>query len=231
VLVLGLTTATPLGGVALVEDDRVIGAGRWRSPRSHGPRLWAVLNEVLGGAGLTLDRIDLIAVCVGPGSFTGLRVGLAAAQGLALALGRPVIGLDSLWLLAAGLPWARRPVRPVVDVRRGLVATALFDTSTGRPRRLEAMESLTPAEIVARAVEPVILVGDGLAVYADQWPAGDDRLELTPAVGHDLRPEAVAWHGREGHLAGRSGPPQSLRPVYARPPDALAARSGITCGA
>lgn len=224
-LVLGLTTATPLGGVALVEDDRVIGAGRWRSPRSHGPRLWTILDEVLDGAGLTLDRIDLIAVCVGPGSFTGLRVGLAAAQGLALALDRPVIGLDSLYLLAAGLPWARLPVRPVVDVRRGMVATALFDTSTGRPRMLTAMESLAPAEIVARAVEPTILVGDGLAVYADQWPPDDDRLRLTSAVGHDLQPEAVAWHGRAEHLAGQSGPPESLRPVYARPPDALAART------
>jgi tRNA threonylcarbamoyladenosine biosynthesis protein TsaB len=227
-LVLGLTTATPLGGVALIEDDRAIGVRCWRAPRSHGPQLWAALGQVLGDAGLTPAGIDLIAVCVGPGSFTGLRVGLAAAQGMALAAGRPVIGLDSLFLLAAGLPWADRAVRPVVDVRRGQVATALFDTSSGRPRMIEAMEALTPAEIAGRAGDQAILVGDGLAVYEGQWPIDDDRLRPAPAGVNHLRPEMVAWHGQKGHLAGQSGSPQSLRPVYARPPDIALPRTQTT---
>lgn len=220
-LVLGLSTATPLGGVALVEDDRVVDVRCWRAPRSHGQYLWAALASVLDRAGRTPREVDLVAACVGPGSFTGLRVGLAAAQGLALAADRPVVGLDSLFLLAAGLPWSRHPVRPVVDVRRGQVATALLNTSSGRPELRGPMESLTPDQVVARLDGPTILVGNGLRVYAEQWPAADDRLRYAPPDLDHPRPETVALWGRAEHLAGKSGPPEALRPIYARPPNAV----------
>ncbi|MBU0516313.1 MAG: tRNA (adenosine(37)-N6)-threonylcarbamoyltransferase complex dimerization subunit type 1 TsaB [Proteobacteria bacterium] len=220
-LVLGLSTATPLGGVALIEDEVVLEARRWRAPRSHGRYLWPALQEVLNQAGRTPREVDLVAACVGPGSFTGLRVGLAAAQGMALAAGRPAIGLDSLFLLAGELPWSRHPVRPVVDVRRGQVATALYDTLSGRPEPRGQMESLTPAQVVERLDGPTILVGNGLRVYAGQWPIGDDRIRHAPPDLDHPRPEAVALWGRADHLAGKSGPPEALRPIYARPPNAV----------
>lgn len=220
-LVLGLSTATPLGGVALIEDERVIGVRCWRAPRSHGQYLWPAIESVLDRGGRTAREVDLFAACVGPGSFTGLRVGLAAAQGMALAGGRPAVGQDSLFLLAAGLPWSRHPVRPVVDVRRGQVATALFDTSSGRPEPRGKMESLTPAQVLDRLDGPTILVGNGLRVYAEQWPAPDDRIRHAPPDLDHPRPEAVALWGRIDHLAGKSGPPEVLKPIYARPPNAV----------
>ena len=219
--VLGLSTATPLGGVAVVDGAGLLAARHFRAPTSATRVLWPAIEGVLAGAGLDVGDLDGIAVCVGPGTFTGLRVGLAAGMGLSLAAGLPMVGVSSLSALAAGVPYCSWPVRPVVDVRQGQVATARFDTRDGRPVQRGDIESLTPAQVIDLLDGPTVLVGNGVEVYGLQWRDDSDNIRLCPAEVNHLRAEAVAFEGERLLEAGMGGPAESVRPIYARPPNIM----------
>lgn len=210
--ILAIDTALDLCSVAFVTA-----AGRGPAlseplARGHAERLFAMVEAVLAEDGATLEDADRIAVTIGPGSFTGIRIGLAAARGFALALGRPVIGVDTLEALAASA--AERPSGPVfaaIDARKGEVYAAVHHRGT---------EVVAPfAADVAAALDRVphdcgLVIGSGAPLLAHAATVAGRRLPpLEPLAGPDIRKVAAIAAAR----APAARPPA---PLYLRAPDA-----------
>jgi tRNA threonylcarbamoyladenosine biosynthesis protein TsaB len=192
-LILAFDTATPEASVALVRGGELLGE---RS--SQAVRVLADADALLRAADLGPSALDAIAVGVGPGSFTGLRIGLAAARGLALALELPVAGVSTLDALAAGLPGAV----PVLDARRQEVFAALADGPA----------VMAPGEL---ALPPgTVCIGDGAVRYRLQLE--EAGLLVPPDDATEHRPRA-RFHAALAHDFGSA---DEVEPVYLRVPDA-----------
>jgi len=204
-IVLGLDTCLTACSVAVRDGERVIAHASEVMARGHQERLAPMAQRVMAEAGLPFTRLERIGVTVGPGSFTGLRVGLAFAKGLASALGVPLAGVGALEALAAE---AEGLVFAAVDARRDQVYLQAFEA--GRP--LMAPDALDLGTAAARVAEvaggrPLTLVGSGAPLLASFAPHA--RL-LTPE-GCDARQVARLAAARD---------PVAPRPLYLRAPDA-----------
>ena len=192
-LTLAFDTATGVATSALVRDGNVLGERTGRAVE-----VLADADELLRSAACTPRDLDLLAVGVGPGSFTGLRIGLAAARGLALAVDLPVAGVSTLSALAAGAPGAV----PVIDARRG----EIFVLAAGDVR------CLAPAELGVEAGRAY--VGDGAVRYRETIEAAGG---VVPADDSELHLPRARFHA---DLAGEGGSADDVEPVYLRAPDA-----------
>jgi tRNA threonylcarbamoyladenosine biosynthesis protein TsaB len=207
-IVLALDTALESCSAAVTDDGRTLAARSEAMARGHQERLGPLVREVMAEAGVPFSALDRVGVTIGPGSFTGLRVGLAFAKGLGFALERPVVGVGTLHALAASVQGDL--VAAVVDARRGQFWVQMF--AAGQP--LMAPDALDPAEAAARLAElvgaaPCTLVGSGAAELAPVIPGArrDPRLAPDPAAIARLTAAAPR----------PSAPP---RPLYLRAPDA-----------
>ena len=192
-MILAFDTATDVATSALVRDGEVLG-----ERASRAVRILDDIDALLGEAGLTRDDVDRLVVGRGPGSYTGLRMGLITARTLSFALGVPLAGVSTLAALAAGRPGAV----PVIDGRRGEVFTLL----AGEPRVLR------PNEL---NVEPGgVYVGDGAVRYRDVLERAGG--EVPP----DGDPVHIPWARHHAALAADFGPADGVEPIYLRVPDA-----------
>ena len=221
-IALAIETASLDVGVALADETGPLVVLATRAGRRHAETLHPLVEEACGLAGVTLGDVGGVAVDVGPGLFTGIRVGLAAAKGFAVALGVPLVGLTSLEILHAAMTAASNGtavVAPMVDLRRGEVAWAL-----GRPGEALSEPRLSPAGEAASALaalaaggESVIVGGDGARRYSGLF---DPRVavagpELAAPPVASLSVRAVA-----SLEAGKASLPMEVQPVYLREPDA-----------
>jgi tRNA threonylcarbamoyladenosine biosynthesis protein TsaB len=204
-IVLALDTCLTACSVAVLDGERVMAAASEPMARGHQERLAPLAQAVMAQAGIGFDKLDRIGVTVGPGSFTGLRVGIAFAKGLAQALSVPLVGVGTLEALAAG---ERGLAFAVLDARRDQLYLQAFEAG----RALMGPDVL-PVEIAAaRLVEigqgrPVTLIGSGAPLLAGVFP----EARVVPAEGAD--PVQVA------RLAAARAP-TPVRPLYLRAPDA-----------
>ncbi len=205
-IVLGLDTALAACSVAVTRDGAVLAAVSEPMMRGHQERLAPLVQEVMAAAGLPFLALDRVGVTVGPGSFTGLRVGLAFAKGLGLALGKPCIGAGTLEALAASDPGPGLTVA-VIDAKRGQVYLQAFEG--GAP--VMAPDALPVEVAAARLAElwkggALRLIGPGAPLLADAAPGAEvfERAAPDPAAICAL-------------ATGRSTP---ARPLYLRAPDA-----------
>jgi len=227
VLILSLDTTTRAGSAAVLRDDTVLAVIEGDASRTHGERLPAELEDVLRAAGVQLANIDVLTVARGPGAFTGLRIGLAAMQGVAMVTGRPVIGVSALEALATAAfeqqVVAHARIGVWMDAARGEIFAAAYDAS-GEPGGVPALVSLTDAEVdapeavwarwqqIPHASASWTFAGDGAARYASVL--GEARVEPSPPLA-----PSIARLGRR--LAGHgSHAPHDLQPLYVRRPDA-----------
>jgi tRNA threonylcarbamoyladenosine biosynthesis protein TsaB len=229
VRLLALDTSTLTGAVALLDGGAVVAESRVNVAVTHGERLMAAIDGVLRAARWQLADVAAFAVAVGPGSFTGLRIGLSTVKGLALATGKPVAGVPTLDALAWTLPFCAYPVCPVLDARKDEVYTALFRTLEGRLEPIAPARAVAPAtlaEDLRRGTEgPLVFLGDGVApfarVFTDVLGA---RAHLAPA---GLRLPSAITVGELGQRAlarGEASDPAGLVPLYLRPSEAELAR-------
>ncbi len=128
--ILALDTATETGGVALLEGEVLRAQAQIRVAKTHANRLWATIFFLLEQAGWGLDDIDLWVVTTGPGSFTGLRIGIATIKGLALATRKPVMGVSTLEALAFSFPYCPYLICPLIDARQKEVFCAFFQVNS-----------------------------------------------------------------------------------------------------
>ena len=217
---LGFDTATTACSAALWAGAEVIAHRRIEAGGRHAEALVPMLCEVVADGGTTLAAVDRFAVTVGPGSFTGIRIGLAAARGLALALQRPLIGLSTLEVLAAGVPVDERDgsVLAALDAGRGRLYAQLFDRSLRALSEPEALAAEALPELVAAAKgSPLVVVGTGHEVaLAALAPA----IEARPATGSPTPDTRVlvrcAAARAETEAQAQGSVAASVRPLYLR---------------
>jgi tRNA threonylcarbamoyladenosine biosynthesis protein TsaB len=181
---------------------------------THSERLLPAIDHLLGNAGMAPGDLEGLAVAVGPGSFTGLRIGLSTVKGLALALGIPVAAVPTLDAMAASLPYAMFPVCPVLDARKGEVYCSLYRWREDRMQREWDYLALPPADLVRRLSEPVIVLGDGARAVSSA------HARFAPPPRALPSPSTVGWLGLERLRAGASVAVPDLLPIYLRPSEA-----------
>ena len=217
VITLVLETATTAAAVAVLDDAEILAERVASDDRHHTESLLPAAAELLGSHGLSVNRVGRVVVDVGPGLYTGLRVGLATARSLASARGIGLIGLTSLEILAADPRVAQHDrVTAIVDARRGEVFAQCFEIVGSRPTAAGEPMVLRPEALAERLAERDVLVGDGAVRYADVLGAqGATIVDLTmPSPGVAGRLAAVA--------AIPPSDPHGVVPLYLRDPDAVA---------
>jgi tRNA threonylcarbamoyladenosine biosynthesis protein TsaB len=224
---LGVESATLSGGVALLDGDRLLGEIILNIAITHSERLMAAVDRLLADCGLAPADLDGLAVSVGPGSFTGLRVGIATVKGLAMALDLPVAAVPTLDALASRLPFADAPVCPMLDARKGEVYLSLYRWCPDGMARVWDYLALPPEMAAARLEAPVILLGDGIEAcrpWLDRLGAG---ARVAPSAQRLPSAAVVAELGRAALAAGDGVSAEALAPLYLRPSEAeLKARRG-----
>ncbi|HEX5211944.1 MAG TPA: tRNA (adenosine(37)-N6)-threonylcarbamoyltransferase complex dimerization subunit type 1 TsaB [Pseudolabrys sp.] len=214
--VLAIDTALEACSAAVLDTEQPAAAVHESLPmlRGHAEALMPLIARVMERSGLEFAALDRIAVTTGPGSFTGLRVGLAAARGIALSAGKPAIGLTTLAAYATPLVAAdaRRSVVAAIDARHDQVYIQVFGPG-GRTIVPARIAPLREALRVSTTGAPAV-IGTGARLLADAWPAGEQPPSLVDA----RRAPDIEWVARLGAAADDTGAPP--KPLYLRPPDA-----------
>ena len=214
---LALDTSTRAGSVALMDGGRAVSAYTFDVSATHSEMLLPVIDRCLAEAGWRIADLDLIACAKGPGGFTGLRIGLATAKGIAFAGGRPLIGVNSLEATALPLAFGTTPICPLLDARKRQVFAALYlPDGRGGLRRERAEVSVAAADWARTIAGDCLFVGDGAELYADAIRAAKPDAILVPAAWCPARATVVGWLGERAFAAGERG----LAANYVRPPDA-----------
>jgi tRNA threonylcarbamoyladenosine biosynthesis protein TsaB len=225
--VLAIETATLAGSAALLEGGRLVGQSLLDVALTHSERLMAMIDRLLEDCRWTLAGLHGIAVSIGPGSFTGLRVGAATAKGLALALGVPVAPVPTLDALAAHLPFADAPVCPLLDARKGEVYCALYRARGAAMERESEYLALPPRAAAERLEAPVIVLGSGVPACLPHLRRLGPGLRIAPAVQSVPSAALVGQLGHAMLAAGDGIDGAALAPLYLRPSEAeLKARRG-----
>ena len=216
-LILAIDTALDACAACVLDTDaaRVIAQESQAMKRGHAEALMPLIGRVIKESGVAFAALDRIAVTTGPGSFTGLRVGLSAARGIALAANKPVVGLSTLTAYAAPVVGqnAAQPVLSAIDARHDQVYFQVVSGDGGslmRPRVAPIEEALGAAQFGA-----VHLVGNAAKILADRWPAQAPPPPFT--VDPQPAPD-IAWVGWLGAAVSPNTAP--ARPFYLRAPDA-----------
>jgi len=229
-MILGLDTALSGCSAALVSEDGEVHAMRFELiARGHAERLVPMVGEMLAEAGAEPDRISAVAVAAGPGSFTGIRVGLAAARAFALAWGLPCHGVSSLAVLALAALGENReaigtaPFLAAIDASRGQVYAQLFQSAGETLEPVTAPAALSPDEAARLAAEYSCAVAAGsgaklvhdasagtVAALAPEWTDAAHVARLSRMAGFGLPPQALYVRPHDARLPGGVTPPLSL---------------------
>ncbi len=222
--VLGLDTTTRAGSVAILSDGVVRVSHAGDAEQSHAERLPGDILRALDAAGLRPADIDVWAVAPGPGSFTGLRIGIAAVQGFAFVTGARVVAVSALEALAVSAAHDFGPgtlVGAWMDAHRGDVFSALYRVRDGSGvEEVEAASAEKPASVLARWRQdevPAAVIGDGALLYQSLAPAASvlGSPDLAPIIARVAHERA-----RAGQTVGAAG----IQPLYVRRPDVEIAR-------
>jgi tRNA threonylcarbamoyladenosine biosynthesis protein TsaB len=221
-LILGIESAGSQVGCAIGGHEGVLASAHAGKGRRHAENLAPQIDFVRGQAGIELSDLGAVAVDVGPGLFTGLRVGIATAVVMSHALGVPVIPVTSHDLMAFPARWSSRLIVTALDARRGELFTALFRKVPGGIQRVREVNVCTPDDLAAElevADEPALLVGDGALRYADTF---HDIRRIEMAEQGLAQPSARSLVQLAHARAMREEFVQSweVEPVYLRKPDA-----------
>lgn len=213
--ILAVDTAGKTAGVALLRDGRLVYEVYFDGGLTHSETLLPLIDSCLKLCGLTCADIDLFGVNAGPGSFTGLRIGLAAVKGLAFPRHTPCAPVSTLEALAAGHP-GEGTVLCALDARRGQVYSAAFDLAThARLLDDDARAAASLADFVKSCKKPLFFVGDGAYLCYNIYSEADGVLPVPPAL-RGGRAVGVALAAQRMAEAGLTVPPEALLPDYHR---------------
>jgi tRNA threonylcarbamoyladenosine biosynthesis protein TsaB len=202
-LTLAVDTASEIGSIALAEDERILGQVRLESPGGFGQTLFGELEALLARCQVPLADVDLYAAGCGPGSFTGVRIGLAAVKGLAEVSAKPAMGISNLAALAACGSGALRA--PVIDARRGEVFAAVFDAAG--------------AEVIPAAVLPLRDFTVQVAERPVEWITTGFETGMPATVVSPELAGVMAKLARERLRSGGACDPAAIEAEYVRRPD------------
>ncbi len=220
--ILAIDTSTTSGSVAILRDGRIAAEWTLQSAQTHNRRLLKTVDTLLREAGWTLKMVDVYAVTTGPGSFTGIRIGLTAAKTLAWTMKKPLVGIATLDVLAAPLRFTSLQVCTMLDARKKEVYFALYRSNPeGTMRRLLPYRVSQPSGVAELIDKPTLFCGDGWLVYRDLFRErlGDLAVEA-PAPFHVVRAASLGELGEKRLKSGQSNDPITIMPLYVRPSEA-----------
>lgn len=214
-LILSFESSAKAASVALCRDGELVAQYSQCTTLTHSRTLLPMAEDLLKHTGLTLSDVDAIACAHGPGSFTGIRIGVSTVKGLAWAANKPCIGVSTLEAMAWHGISAGGIVCPVMDARRSQVYNALFKIENGVPVRLTEDRAISLSDLLAEVRllgEPVLLVGDGYEVASAAFTAEGVSFRSVPS---NLRMQS-AWGVAMAARSKDPGNADSLMPVYLR---------------
>ncbi|MDH3942476.1 MAG: tRNA (adenosine(37)-N6)-threonylcarbamoyltransferase complex dimerization subunit type 1 TsaB [Anaerolineae bacterium] len=222
-MLLAIDTSTQKIGLALYDGVQVRHEAVWPSPNHHTVELSPAIQSALDGAGLTVDDLQAVCVATGPGSYTGLRIGMAAAKGLALACSLPIVGVPTFDVLVAAQTPQDMALAAVLEAGRGRLAVGWYESKNGAWKQKKDAEVLTPQEFSKRIRQPTLICGE-LSEDVRRL-LGRKRVNVTLASPAESfrRPGYLAELGWQRWQAGEVDDPYTLAPTYLHAGEAIPA--------
>lgn len=214
--ILAIDTSTLAGSIALLEDEKIIAELTLSLGRKHTERLLPELDWLFKRLSLTPEAIEGIAVGIGPGSFTGVRVGLATAKGLALSLSVPLVGISSLDALAEAVRFYPGPILALLDARKGEVFARFYQGGTNF-HSLSEHFIISPEHLLPRLLPNLLGVGEGFRAYQDFFQS---RVIFAGGEFEYPRASFIGKLGWERLKRKEEDKLEQLVPIYLRPSDA-----------
>jgi tRNA threonylcarbamoyladenosine biosynthesis protein TsaB len=221
-IILAIDTSTPTGSVAVLKGDTVLAEVAVTSQQTHAKRLVSALDATLGMTDLTIGECEGFAVTTGPGSFTGLRIGVSTVKGLGFATKKPVTGVSTLDALVYQLPSYPHLVCPMLDARKGQVYAALYEC-IGHMKWKTVIEdcAIEPQQWLRQIRDVCLFLGDGASAYSAliRETLGD-LAYFAPEYLNRVRASVVGYIGMKQILDGQIAAVDRLVPHYIRKSDA-----------
>lgn len=220
--VLGIDTSTSCGSVGLIDDESIISEYLLNIPVTHSERLLGAIELILKEARFAIGDLDGWALSLGPGSFTGLRIGVSTVKGLAFATQKPVAGVSTLDVLAHQISPTPYLICPILDARKGEVYTAFYRYEEGNDlKRQSAYQAIKPEELIKKIQERTIFIGDGVRTYGEYLRNSLASLAISPPPPLNLpHGSVVAKLGLEILRKGECLDLATFTPLYVRPSEA-----------
>ena len=220
--ILAVDVSTSSGSVALLDEMELKAEWSLHSARTHNRRLLKTIDLLLHQVNWTVQDVDGFAVTLGPGSFTGIRIGISTVKTLAWVLQKPYVGIPTLDALAAPLGFAALPVCTLLDARKKELYVAFYQPDgNGTCRRSSPYLVKSPEHVLREIQETTLFCGDGWLLHRDWFLSnlGDQAVELPPPF-HTIRASFVAGLARQRFLQGAGDDPMSSVPIYVRASEA-----------
>ncbi len=222
--VLGIETSGNIGGVAVCKDSHIIIAKDLGAGMQHGKELVPTIKGIFKEISWTPNDIDLIAVDVGPGSYTGLRVGVTCAKTLAYALNKPVIGVPVFDIIAENYPMNSTPICPILDAKRNHVYACIYKLESAQRKKVTEFMVIQPEKLLSILPRPVIVFGDGVLPYKNVFQQKDifidEEEKAVPSAKN------VALLGEKKYESGERCEMSKLLPLYLRRVEAIEKQEG-----
>lgn len=218
-IIIGLETSSPAASVAIAQNHHILADATLQSGAVYAEQLPGLLERTLAEAEITMQDVDGFAISIGPGSYTGLRVGLSLVKGLAFSTGKPMAAVPTLDAVAYNLPYCRYPLHVLLDARRGQVYAARYDMTDGQLKRTSVFQASAIEALISEVHEPVVFAGSGAEAYRDQLyeSLGDNAHFLPPGVAR-LHASSIVCMGTHALQQGEHASLYDLEPLYLRRP-------------
>ena len=220
--ILAIETSTMLGGIAIMgESEGLIFESRLNVKTAHSERLMTEIDHALKQGGMNISEIDVFGIAIGPGSFTGLRIGLSTVKGFSYATGKPVVSVPTLEAFAWNFPYSPYPVCTMFDARKKEVYAAVFRWGEVGFERIVDETSVKVSEMVKSLEGQVLFAGEGALLYREVITDILGDRAIFPPLHHMVpSPSNVAHLGLKKALRGEFSEPVGLVPLYLRKSEA-----------
>ena len=223
--VLGIETSGNVGGAAVCKDKHIILAKELGTGMQHGKELVPTIKHIFQEIGWIPKDIDLIAVDVGPGSYTGLRIGVTCAKTLAYALNKPVIGVPIFDIIAENYTMNSIPICPILDAKRNQVYACIYKLESAQRKKITEFMVIQPDKLLSILPRPVVIFGDGITPYKEIFQQKDIFIEAEEQA--IPRAKNVALLGEKMYESGQRCEIDKLLPLYLRRAEAIEKREGM----
>lgn len=229
--ILSVDTSTATCSVGVADGDKLLAESVNSNGQTHVRHLMGMIHKTLGISGFSIREIDGFAVVTGPGTFTGLRIGIGTVKGLACALSRPVVGVTSLEALAAQADLPTKLVCPVIDARRGEVYYGLYETAQAEPVPAGMHRVAPPSELVKSIRDSCQFIGNGARLYAEIFAAALGPLfQFSPSCRDTICAKTLSRLALKKFQKRDTQKMPSVAPYYIRRSDAERHAGGLPAG-